>query len=162
MTLPAAVCTVELGACDTNPCCPYCAQCHGLCEPTTLSAEITSAEAWADMMPGGPRTVVGRIELLLLNGGVYPVTDVEILKGRIIVADTGIQLAGVIWGAETPFSGSVAPGGSATVSLRGNNTLAADEDVPCGDLVTLWAEVQHFAGARIEVTSKPVKLGCAY
>jgi len=161
---PGQVCTVNLGACDVNPCCPICAACYGSCVPTPLRAQVLSAGAGANMMPGGPPTVNTTLKLKLTNQAAKDLTDVFVAKGSILLAANNTQIYKMLMAGTSPFSGTVPAQGSVELSMMSkfNPSPGSQPAPPCSQQVKVRVEVNYFMGATLEVTSGAVKFGCVH
>lgn len=162
---PGKVCTVNLGACDVNPCCPMCAACYGSCVPTPLRAQVLSVSAGANMMPGGSPTVSTSLKLRLTNQAAKDLTDVFVAKGSILLASSNTQIYKMLMAGTSPFSGKVPAQGSVELSMMSQfnpSSPGSQPAPPCNQQVKVRVEVNYFMGATLEVTSGAVKFGCVH
>ena len=170
---PNAVCTVELGQCDGDPCCPQCAVCYGTCvAQLELVVHIIDAEVWANLMPGpgtdtDPNRAVVKIELDNSNSSV-DATSVKPIAAAIIDASGSghppyaLDLQPLAR-TGTVFGGTVKAGQKLAVdySHAGPPASTATQAFPCNHKVQVRVTVAHDGGKVGPVVSKVLPFGCA-
>ena len=160
------ICSLEIGSCETDPCCPMCQHCVGRCVKHSFFARVLSASAHADLMPAvRPDFADAEVTLQLQNKGSAAVAGIKIAEGGVyIVPGKAAKVIDMKWKPQGSFSGSLAPGQTSKVLFEGTSYQPPGRSamVPCGKQVQVRLKVAQDKGAAVWASSTAFKLQCSH
>ena len=160
------ICSLEIGSCEADPCCPMCQHCVGRCVAHSFFARILSARAHADLMPSiRPDFAEAYVSLQLQNKGTKQVTGIKVTEGGIYISPgKAARVIDMKWNPSSSFSGTLAPGQTLIVEYKGTSYKAPAPmtQVPCGQQVQVQLKVAQNQGAAVQAYSTAFKLECSH